>query len=101
MPALVAADWVGVEQTGYGTKVPSGGAGVDVMLKQADGGYYLFAVNITEQIQTLRLGGMGWPLISGAEPLHRAPEPRWVEGRLEAELAPLGVGVYRLKTSTI
>ena len=71
------------------------------MLKRVDEGYLLFVVNITGQIRSVRLGGLGLPRFSEAEALYQAPEPRLVDGRLETHLAPLGVGVYRLKSSPI
>jgi hypothetical protein len=98
-PALVSPDWD--DAGGFGLGELSAGAGVDVMLKQVDDGYFLFAVNITGDFRTVRLTGPGLPRFSEAEALYQAAEPRLVDGRLEANLAPLGVGVYRLKSSSI
>ena len=99
-PALVTPDWEA--DGGFGLREElSAGAGVDVMLKKVDGEYYLFAVNVTGQRRTLRFGGLGLTRFSDVEPLHQAPEPHVVDGRLEVNLAPLGVGVYRLKSSPI
>lgn len=98
-PALISPDWQ-FPIRGDGGEL-SRVAGVDVMLKQMAEGYYLFTVNVTDRRRTVPLSEMALPPFDEAVPLHGAPEPGWVDGRLRLSLAPLQAAVYRLKRSPI
>jgi len=94
-PALVAAD------RGDAVRVTGDSQGVDVMLREHQDAFYVFAVNVTQSPRRVRLHFRGLPPLGYAEALHRARPPRLRRGVLEAELEPLGVGVYRLETAGI
>ena len=98
-PALISPDWQFPIRADGGKL--SRVAGVDVMLKQMAEGYYLFTVNVTDRRRTVPLSEMALPPFDEAVPLHGAPEPGWVDGRLRLSLAPLQAAVYRLKRSPI
>ena len=94
-PALVAPEWNGRGST----KVA--GQGVDLMFKQLEGAYYLFVVNSTRKVQKVRFSPRELPPFGQIEALHRAPRPRRLNGGFEADLGPLGAGVYRLELADL
>jgi len=90
-PALVAPEW-----NRRGSRMVDI-QGVDIMFKQLEGAFYLFVVNSTHKSQKVRFSTRELPAFSQIEALHRAPRPRRQNGAFEADLGPLGVGVYRLE----
>ena len=70
--------------------------GVDIMLKNHRGEYYLFAVNSSQAWKQVRCRFSGLRSFSQVEAMHHSPSGRWRGDVLEIQLAPLGVGVYRL-----
>ena len=70
--------------------------GVDIMLKNHRGEYYLFAVNSSQAWKQVRCRFSGLRSFSQVEAMHHSPSSRWRGDVLEIQLAPLGVGVYRL-----
>lgn len=94
-PVLVAPDWSGrIDQR-------VGEPGVDIMIKQYEKSFYLFVVNYTRTPQRVRFSTRDLPPFSRAQALYRASRLRRQNGLLEANLAPLGVGVYRLESADI
>ncbi len=70
--------------------------GVDIMLKNHRGEYYLFVVNSTLESKQVRCRFSGLRSFSQVEAMHHSRSYRWRGDVLEVQLAPLGVGVYRL-----
>ena len=79
----------------------SGGPGVDLMLKRHEDAYYLFAVNLTPSPRRLRLPLDELAPVTGGEVLYHGRQPRLQNGMFEADIEPLGVGVYRLEVAGI
>ena len=70
--------------------------GVDIMLKNHRGEYYLFAVNSTHKSKRVRCRFSGLRSFSEVEAMYHSSSHRWRGDVFEVRLAPLGVGVYRL-----
>ena len=79
----------------------SGGASVEVAVKEYQGNYYVFVVNVETVPRRLDMRLDGLPPISQVHPLHGAVEATLGAGRLSAVLEPLGTAVYRLETAGI
>ena len=84
-----------------GVRIIGGSQGVDAMLREYEGAYYLFTVNFTRSSRRVRLRFGGLPPLSYVEALFRSRQPRLQNGALEADIEPLGVGIYRLETTGI
>ena len=75
-----------------------GGTGeLQIMIREADHEYYLFAVNPTHGVRQAEYQIEGLMPITGVEAV-AGPQSLTVvpDGRLHLELGPLGAGVYRL-----
>ena len=89
-PVLVTAE---PKEEVFGTR------GVDVMLREYQGAYYLFAVNVTRAPQRLHLLLYNLLPLRSAQGLLRSRKPRLQNGVFDADIEPLGVGIYRLEKS--
>ena len=89
-PVLVTAE---PEEEVIGTRE------VDVMLREYRGAYYLFAVNLTRSPQRLHVPLYDLPPLRRVEGLFRSRTPRLQNGIFDADIEPLGVGIYRLETA--
>jgi len=85
----------------YGTGPRGAGVGVEISLREYEGDFYLFAVNVDAGSRRLvwRLDEL--PPIGRAQVLHGTAELSLRNGRIEAELDPLGTAVFRLETAGI
>ena len=79
----------------------SAGGGVEVAVKEYKRNFYVFAVNVAEERRRLDLRLEGLPPMGRAEVLHGQAVPTLTNGRLAAELGPLGTAVFRLQTAGI
>ena len=79
----------------------SAGGGVEVAVKEYKRDFYVFAVNVAEEPRRLDLRLAGLPPMKRAEVLHGQAVPTLGNGRLAAELGPLGTAVFRLQTAGI
>ncbi len=79
---------------------PAGG-GVKVAVKEYKRDFYVFVVNVAEESRRLDLRLEGLPPMGRAEVLHGRADPTLANGRLAAELGPLGTAVFRLQTAGI
>ena len=77
------------------------GGGVEVSIKEYQRDFYVFAVNVAEESRRLDLRLEGLPPIRRAEVLRGQAVPTLANGRLAAELGPLGTAVFRLQTAGI
>ena len=77
------------------------GAEVEVVVKEYKRDFYVFAVNVAEEPRQLDLRLTGLPPMGRAEVLHGQAVPTLANGRLAAELGPLGTAVFRLQTAGI
>ena len=74
---------------------------VAVAIKEYKGDFYVFAVNVAEDPRQLDLRLEGLPPMGRAEVLRGQAVPTLANGRLAAELGPLGTAVFRLQTAGI
>ena len=74
---------------------------VAVAIKEYKGDFYVFAVNVAEDSRQLDLRLEGLPPMGQAEVLRGQAVPTLANGRLAAELGPLGTAVFRLQTAGI
>ena len=81
----------------------SAGGGVEVAVKEYKRDFYVFAVNVAEEPRRLDLRLAGLPPMGRAEVLYGQAEavPTLANGRLAAELGPLGTAVFRLQMAGI
>ena len=79
----------------------SGGASVEVAVREYQSDYYVFAVNVEMVSRRLDMRLDGLPPISQVRSLYGAAEATLGPGRLSAVLEPLGTAVYRLETAGI
>ena len=77
------------------------GAEIKVAIKEYNRDFYVFAVNVAEDPQRLDLRLEGLPPMGEAEVLYGQAAPMLANGRLAAELEPLGTAVFRLQTAGI
>ena len=77
------------------------GTEIEVAIKEYKRDFYVFAVNVAEDPQRLDLRLEGLPPMGRAEVLHGKAVPTLANGRLAAELEPLGAAVFRLQTAGI
>ena len=77
------------------------GIGVEVAVKEYNRDFYVFAVNVAEEPRRLDLRLAGLPPMGRAEVLYGQAVPTLANGRLAAELGPLGTAVFRLQTAGI
>ena len=88
-------------QEAHRLEAQSAGIGIEVAVKEYKGDFYVFAVNVAEESQRLDLRLEGLPPMGRAEVLHGQAVPTLANGRLAAELEPLGTAVFRLQTAGI
>ncbi len=74
---------------------------IAVAIKEYKGAFYVFAVNVAEDSRRLDLRLEGLPPMGRAEVLGGQAVPTLANGRLAAELGPLGTAVFRLQTAGI
>ena len=79
----------------------SGGASVEVAVREYQSDYYVFAVNVEMVSRRLDMRLDGLPPISQVRSLYGAAEATLGPSRLSAVLEPLGTAVYRLETAGI
>ncbi len=79
---------------------PAGGE-VEVAVREYNRDFYVFAVNVAEEPRRLDLRLAGLPPMRRAEALHGRADPTLANGRLAAELGPLGTAVFRLQPAGI
>ena len=79
---------------------PAGGE-VEVAVREYNRDFYVFAVNVAAEPRRLDLRLAGLPPMRRAEALHGRAVPTLANGRLAAELGPLGTAVFRLQTAGI
>ena len=82
-------------------KAQPAGDEIDVAVKEYKRDFYVFAVNVAEEPRRLDLRLAGLPPMKRAEVLHGQAVPTLGNGRLAAELGPLGTAVFRLQTAGI
>lgn len=82
-------------------EAPLSGGGVEVAVKEYKRDFYVFAVNVAEEPRRLDVRLAGLPPMGRAEVLHGPANPTLANGRLAAELGPLGTAVFRLQTAGI
>lgn len=82
-------------------RLDAAGGGVEVAVKEYKRDFYVFAVNVAEEPRRLDLRLAGLPPMRRAEVLHGQAVPTLANGRLAAELGPLGTAVFRLQTAGI
>lgn len=74
-----------------------GPQGVEAMLREYQGQYYLFVVNCRAAAQRARFRLRGLPALARVEALYQSQAPALQDGLLVIDLAALGVGIYRLE----
>ena len=74
---------------------------VAVAIKEYKGDFYAFAVNIAEDTRQLDLRLEGLPPMGRVEVVRGQAIPTLTNGRLAAELEPLGTAVFRLQAAGI
>ena len=77
------------------------GAGVEVAIREYQRDFYVFVVNVDNEPRRFDMHLDGLPPGVRAQVLYGLSEPSLGNGRLAAELAPLGTAVYRLETAGI
>lgn len=77
------------------------GGGVEVAVKEYNRDFYVFAVNVAEEPRQLDLRLAGLPPMGRAEVLYGQAVPTLANGRLAAELGPLGTAVFRMQAAGI
>ena len=87
-------------QEEHGLEAQASG-GVEVAVKEYKRDFYVFAVNVAEEMQRLDLRLEGLPPMGRAEVLYGQAVPTLASGRLAAELGPLDTAVFRLQTAGI
>ncbi|MCC7260988.1 MAG: hypothetical protein IT369_00565 [Candidatus Latescibacteria bacterium] len=74
-----------------------GSQGVQAMLREYRGQYYLFVVNCRAAAQRTRFRLRGLPSLARVEALYQSQAPALQDGLLVIDLAALGAGIYRLE----
>ena len=85
-------------QEAHGLEAQPAGIGVEVAVKEYKRDFYVFAANVAEEPRRLDLRLAGLPPMGRAEVLYGQAVPTLANGRLAAELGPLGTAVFRLQT---
>lgn len=78
-----------------------GPQGVEAMLREYQGRYYLFVVNCRASAQRARFRLRGLPALARVEALYQSQAPALRDGLLVIDLAALGAGIYRLEPAGI
>lgn len=71
--------------------------GVETLLREYRGQYYLFVVNCRASAQRVRFRLRGLPSLARVEALYQSQAPALQDGLLVIDLAALGAGIYRLE----
>jgi len=71
--------------------------GVEALLREYRGQYYLFVVNCRAVAQRTRFRLQGLPALARAEALYQSQAPALQDGLLVIDLAAWGAGIYRLE----
>lgn len=71
--------------------------GVEAILREYQGQYYLFVVNCRAAAQRARFRLRGLPALARVEALYQSQAPALQDGLLVIDLAALGAGIYRLE----
>ncbi len=74
-----------------------GATGVETMLREYRGQYYLFVVNCRAAAQRARFRLRGLPSLARVDALYQSQAPALQDGLLVIDLAALGAGIYRLE----
>ena len=82
-------------------QLQAAGSGIEVAVKEYNRDFYLFAVNVAEEPRRLDMRLAGLPPVRRAQVLHGEAVPTLANGRLAAELGPLGAAVFRLQAAGI
>ena len=88
-------------QEEHSLEAQSASGKVAVAIKEYKGDFYVFAVNVAEDTRQLDLRLEGLPPMGRVEVVRGPAVPTLANGRLAAELGPLGTAVFRLQTAGI